>query len=168
MVEPMRRTMIGRSVARLFECAEKTAANTSIGKELAITSTSRFIRGGEPNSIIPMRWAAIDVPSIMVEVDFVLLRESYNVPSDIELILRSLTNGPTSLGGDASPHLSDRILAQEMLKKKGKEKEPGWYYFSPWEVHKSLVTDCPSSIKQWKELWLWVAEKSRGWMMILN
>ncbi|KAL2545924.1 hypothetical protein Fot_15157 [Forsythia ovata] len=45
-----------------------------------------------------------------------------------------------------------------MPKKKYKEEEPGWYYIGPWRAYKPLVTDCPSSIKQWKESWFWVNE----------
>ncbi|KAL2541366.1 Uncharacterized protein Adt_02344 [Abeliophyllum distichum] len=34
-----------------------------------------------------VRWAALDVPSIMVEEDLTKLREAYRIPADIELIL---------------------------------------------------------------------------------
>ncbi|KAL2493370.1 Uncharacterized protein Adt_28998 [Abeliophyllum distichum] len=42
------------------------------------------IRGVDGSTV---RWAAMDVPSIMVEEDLTKLREAYRIPEDIELIL---------------------------------------------------------------------------------
>ncbi|KAL2471833.1 hypothetical protein Adt_39969 [Abeliophyllum distichum] len=46
--------------------------------------------------------------------------------------------------------------SRKLSKKKGKDEEPGWYYFCPWGSHKPLVTESPSSVKQWKKAWFWV------------
>ncbi|KAL2497051.1 Uncharacterized protein Adt_22601 [Abeliophyllum distichum] len=46
------------------------------------------LRGaGDPYRANVVRWAAMDVPSIMVEEDLTKLREAYRIPEDIELIL---------------------------------------------------------------------------------
>ncbi|KAL2475446.1 Uncharacterized protein Adt_36182 [Abeliophyllum distichum] len=46
------------------------------------------LRGvGDPYMADVVRWAAMDVPSIMVEEDLTKLREAYRIPEDIELIL---------------------------------------------------------------------------------
>ncbi|KAL2540564.1 Uncharacterized protein Adt_01542 [Abeliophyllum distichum] len=42
------------------------------------------IRGVDGSTV---RWAAMDVPSIMVEEDLTKLREAYRIPEDVELIL---------------------------------------------------------------------------------
>ncbi|KAL2481580.1 putative abhydrolase domain-containing protein [Abeliophyllum distichum] len=46
--------------------------------------------------------------------------------------------------------------SRKLSKKKGKDEELGWYYFCPWGSHKPLMTESPSSVKQWKESWFWV------------
>ncbi|KAL2461168.1 hypothetical protein Adt_44588 [Abeliophyllum distichum] len=46
------------------------------------------LRGvGDPYRADVVRWAAMDVPSIMVEEDLTKLREAYRILEDIELIL---------------------------------------------------------------------------------
>ncbi|KAL2476718.1 Uncharacterized protein Adt_37454 [Abeliophyllum distichum] len=46
------------------------------------------LRGvGDPYMADVVRWAAMDVPSIMVEEDLTKLREAYRIPEDVELIL---------------------------------------------------------------------------------
>ncbi|KAL2498547.1 hypothetical protein Adt_24097 [Abeliophyllum distichum] len=64
--------------------------DTSTDEEMAITSTYRLIGDGDLSSIVSIRWAAMGVQSIMVEVDMDLLRESYMVAGDIELIILGL------------------------------------------------------------------------------
>ncbi|KAL2470236.1 Uncharacterized protein Adt_38372 [Abeliophyllum distichum] len=54
---------------------------------------------------------------------------------------------------------------RKLLKKKGKEEELGWFYFCPWRAYKPLVTDCPSSVKQWKESWFWV---TGNWQRVVD
>ncbi|KAL2542111.1 Uncharacterized protein Adt_03089 [Abeliophyllum distichum] len=61
--------------------------DTSTSKELAIISTLMLIGGGETCSDPSIRWAAMEVLSIMVEADFVYPRESYRITVNIELIL---------------------------------------------------------------------------------
>ncbi|KAL2475048.1 Uncharacterized protein Adt_35784 [Abeliophyllum distichum] len=41
----------------------------------------------DPFRVDVVRWAALDVPSIMVEEDLTKLREAYRIPADIELII---------------------------------------------------------------------------------
>ncbi|KAL2453968.1 Uncharacterized protein Adt_48533 [Abeliophyllum distichum] len=41
----------------------------------------------DPYRMEVVRWAALDVPSIMVEKDLTRMREQYRIPSDVELIL---------------------------------------------------------------------------------
>ncbi|KAL2517959.1 Uncharacterized protein Adt_14206 [Abeliophyllum distichum] len=53
----------------------------STGKAIPIDVTSS-LRGADV-----VRWAALDVPSIMVEEDLTKLREAYRIPADIEFIL---------------------------------------------------------------------------------
>ncbi|KAL2512610.1 hypothetical protein Adt_18210 [Abeliophyllum distichum] len=48
-----------------------------------------------------------------------------------------------------------QFLPKKLPKKKDKREEAGWYYFSPWRSHKPFVLDGLSSIKHWKEGWLW-------------
>ncbi|KAL2474772.1 Uncharacterized protein Adt_35508 [Abeliophyllum distichum] len=137
-----------------------------------------------------VRWAALDVSSIMVAEDMSLLRDAYKVPLDIELLLSDPNEraccprrGCTALSLNAfvSPNGWGQMVGRlymwfrdsfgmemplhvfqtmyqprKFLKKKGKDEEPGWYYFCPWGSHKPLVTESPSSVKQWKEAWFWV------------
>ncbi|KAL2470237.1 Uncharacterized protein Adt_38373 [Abeliophyllum distichum] len=61
--------------------------DTSTGKEMAIASNPRIMEVGDPFRTDPIRWAAMDVLSIMVEEDMRLLRESYRIPHDIGLMI---------------------------------------------------------------------------------
>ncbi|KAL2532783.1 Plus3 domain-containing protein [Abeliophyllum distichum] len=64
-----------------------------------------------------------------------------------------------SFGMEMPLHAFQTIYQMRKLsKKKGREENLGWYYFCPWGSHRPLVTDCPSSIKQWKESWFWVVD----------
>ncbi|KAL2532896.1 Uncharacterized protein Adt_06247 [Abeliophyllum distichum] len=45
------------------------------------------MEGSDPYRVEVVRWAALDVPSIMVEEDLTRMREQYRIPSDVELIL---------------------------------------------------------------------------------
>ncbi|KAL2491557.1 Uncharacterized protein Adt_27185 [Abeliophyllum distichum] len=138
-----------------------------------------------PLRVDVVRWAALDVPSIMVAEDMNLLRDAYRIPSDIELLLPNpneracfpMMGSPTqvspngwgqmvgglylwfrhSFGMEMPLHVFQTMYQPRQLpKKKGKDEEPGWYYFYPWGSHKPLVTESPSSVKQWKESWFWV------------
>ncbi|KAL2490756.1 Plus3 domain-containing protein [Abeliophyllum distichum] len=59
----------------------------STGEALPIGPTLGLREAGDPYRADVIRWAAMDVPSIMVEEDLVKLREAYRIPDDIELIL---------------------------------------------------------------------------------
>ncbi|KAL2518801.1 Uncharacterized protein Adt_15048 [Abeliophyllum distichum] len=52
-----------------------------------IASPPRLIEGEDMFRVDPVRWAVLDVPSIMVEEDLKLLRDAYKVLSDIGLML---------------------------------------------------------------------------------
>ncbi|KAL2540644.1 Uncharacterized protein Adt_01622 [Abeliophyllum distichum] len=183
------------------------------------------LRGvGDPYMADVVRWAAMDVPSIMVEEDLTKLREAYRIPEDIELILpapneracfprrgcttlhlnafvsgmrlplhpmfrrilRAYDLAPTqvspngwsqmvggmylwfrhSFGAEIPLHVFQTIYQPRKLpRKKDGVEEVGWYYFCPWGSHKTLVTGCPSSIKQWKESWFWV---SGNWQRVFD
>ncbi|KAL2498116.1 putative abhydrolase domain-containing protein [Abeliophyllum distichum] len=136
----------------------------------------------DPYRVDVVRWAALDVPSIMVAEDMSLLRDAYKVPSDIELLLpdpneracfprrgcTALSLNAFMVGGlylwfrhsfgmEMPLHVFQTMYQPRKLpRKKGKDEEPGWYYFCPWGPHKPLVTESPSSVKQWKEAWFWV------------
>ncbi|KAL2504322.1 hypothetical protein Adt_19943 [Abeliophyllum distichum] len=59
----------------------------SMGEAIPIVSTSGLREAEDPYRADVVRWAAMDVPSIMVEEDLTKLREAYRIPADIELIL---------------------------------------------------------------------------------
>ncbi|KAL2499399.1 Plus3 domain-containing protein [Abeliophyllum distichum] len=59
----------------------------STGEALPIGPTLGLREAGDPYRADVIRWAAMDVPSIMVEDDLVKLRDAYRIPDDIELIL---------------------------------------------------------------------------------
>ncbi|KAL2456881.1 Plus3 domain-containing protein [Abeliophyllum distichum] len=59
----------------------------STGEALPIGPTLGLREAGDPYRADVIRWAAMDVPSIMVEEDLVKLRDAYRIPDDIELIL---------------------------------------------------------------------------------
>ncbi|KAL2487343.1 hypothetical protein Adt_32099 [Abeliophyllum distichum] len=61
--------------------------DTSTGEEMPICSNLRLIEEIDPFCTDSIRWAAMDVPSIMVEVDMRLLMESYRISSDIGLMV---------------------------------------------------------------------------------
>ncbi|KAL2512060.1 Uncharacterized protein Adt_17660 [Abeliophyllum distichum] len=156
------------------------------GEALPIGPAPGLREGTDPYRMEVVRWAALDLPSILVEEDLTKMREQYRIPSDVELILP----GPNERAcfpreGCTALHLNAfvsgmrlplhpmlrRILRayalaptqpRKLPRKKGKEEEAGWYYFCPWGSHKPLVTGCPSSIKQWKESWFWVWQLAEG------
>ncbi|KAL2539503.1 hypothetical protein Adt_00481 [Abeliophyllum distichum] len=128
------------------------------GEVVAIPATG-LREAEDPYRVDVVRWVALDMPSIMVAEDMNLLRDAYKVPSNIELLLPDPNEracfprmGCTALSLNAFTMYQPRKLP----KKKGKDEEPGWYYFCPWGSHKPLVIESPSSVKQWKELWFWV------------
>ncbi|KAL2504672.1 Uncharacterized protein Adt_20293 [Abeliophyllum distichum] len=59
----------------------------STGEAIPIASTPGLRKAEDPYRADVVRWAAMDVPSIMVEEDLTKLREAYRIPVDIELIL---------------------------------------------------------------------------------
>ncbi|KAL2455498.1 Uncharacterized protein Adt_47249 [Abeliophyllum distichum] len=59
----------------------------STGEALPIGPALGLREGSDPYRMEVVRWAALDVPSIMVEEDLTRLREQYRIPSDVELIL---------------------------------------------------------------------------------
>ncbi|KAL2498328.1 Uncharacterized protein Adt_23878 [Abeliophyllum distichum] len=59
----------------------------STGEALPIGPAPGLREGSDPYRMEVVRWAALDVPSIMVEEDLTRLREQYKIPSDVELIL---------------------------------------------------------------------------------
>ncbi|KAL2541058.1 Uncharacterized protein Adt_02036 [Abeliophyllum distichum] len=54
---------------------------------IPIAPTPGLREVGDPYRADVVRWAAMDVPSIMEEGDLTKLREEYRIPEDIELIL---------------------------------------------------------------------------------
>ncbi|KAL2527269.1 Plus3 domain-containing protein [Abeliophyllum distichum] len=59
----------------------------STGEAIPIAPTLGLREAGDPYKADVVRWAAMDVPSIMEEEDLTKLREEYRIPEDIELIL---------------------------------------------------------------------------------
>ncbi|KAL2518919.1 Uncharacterized protein Adt_15166 [Abeliophyllum distichum] len=59
----------------------------STGEAIPMEPTSGLREAGDPYRADVVRWAAMDVPSIMAEEDLTKLREEYRIPEDIELIL---------------------------------------------------------------------------------
>ncbi|KAL2462368.1 Uncharacterized protein Adt_45788 [Abeliophyllum distichum] len=59
----------------------------STGEAIPIAPTPGLREAGDPYKADVVRWAAMDVPSIMKEEDPTKLREEYRIPEDIELIL---------------------------------------------------------------------------------
>ncbi|KAL2533713.1 Uncharacterized protein Adt_07064 [Abeliophyllum distichum] len=163
------------------------------GETISIYAASSLSEADDPFRADVVRWAALDVPSIMVEEDLKKLREAYRIPADVELMLPEPNERACfPRRGCAALHLNAfvsgmclplhllfrRILRayglaptqivyqpRKLSKKKGREEEAGWDYFYPWGSHKLLVTGCPSSIKQWKESWFWV---SSNWQRVVD
>ncbi|KAL2504435.1 Plus3 domain-containing protein [Abeliophyllum distichum] len=59
----------------------------STGEELPIGPATGLREASDPYRMDVVRWAALDVPSIMVEGDLTKLREEHMIPSDIDVIL---------------------------------------------------------------------------------
>ncbi|KAL2472295.1 Uncharacterized protein Adt_40431 [Abeliophyllum distichum] len=59
----------------------------STGEAIPIASTPGLREAEDPYRADVVRWAAMDVPSIIVEEDLTKLREAYRIPADIELIV---------------------------------------------------------------------------------
>ncbi|KAL2512126.1 Uncharacterized protein Adt_17726 [Abeliophyllum distichum] len=57
------------------------------GEALPLGPIPGLMEGSDPYRVEVVRWAALDVPSIMVEEDLTRMREQYRIPSDVELIL---------------------------------------------------------------------------------
>ncbi|KAL2470966.1 Uncharacterized protein Adt_39102 [Abeliophyllum distichum] len=57
------------------------------GEALPLGPAPGLMEGSDPYRTEVVRWAALDVPSIMVEEDLTRMREQYRIPSDVELIL---------------------------------------------------------------------------------
>ncbi|KAL2492793.1 Uncharacterized protein Adt_28421 [Abeliophyllum distichum] len=57
------------------------------GEALPIGPAPGLREASDPYRVEVVRWAALDVPSIMVEEDLTRMREEYMIPSDIGLIL---------------------------------------------------------------------------------
>ncbi|KAL2476577.1 Uncharacterized protein Adt_37313 [Abeliophyllum distichum] len=57
------------------------------GEALPLGLVPGLREGSDPYRMEVVRWAALDVPSIMVEEDLTRMREQYRIPSDVELIL---------------------------------------------------------------------------------
>ncbi|KAL2466348.1 Uncharacterized protein Adt_42199 [Abeliophyllum distichum] len=57
------------------------------GEALPIGSAPGLREGTDPYRMEVVRWAALDLPSMLVEEDLTKMREQYRIPSDIELIL---------------------------------------------------------------------------------
>ncbi|KAL2487399.1 Uncharacterized protein Adt_32155 [Abeliophyllum distichum] len=55
--------------------------------EVVAIPTAGLREAEDPYRVDVVRWAALDVPSIMVAEDMKLLRDAYRIPSDIELLL---------------------------------------------------------------------------------
>ncbi|KAL2506423.1 Uncharacterized protein Adt_22044 [Abeliophyllum distichum] len=70
---------------RAFCLFEAVDVNTD--KVMAITLAPSLRKAEDLYRADIVRWAALDVPLIMVVEDMKLLREAYKVPSDIELML---------------------------------------------------------------------------------
>ncbi|KAL2525999.1 Uncharacterized protein Adt_11053 [Abeliophyllum distichum] len=60
----------------------------STGEAIPMGTTSGLREAGDPHRVDVVRWAAMDVPSIMKMEDLTRLREEYRIPEDIELILQ--------------------------------------------------------------------------------
>ncbi|KAL2533737.1 putative abhydrolase domain-containing protein [Abeliophyllum distichum] len=139
------------------------------GETISIDAALSLSEADDPFRADVVRWAALDVPSIMVEEDLKKLREAYMIPADVELMLPEPNEracfsrrGCTALhlnafvSGMCLPmHLLFRRILRayglaptqtvyqprKLPKKKGRKEEAGWYYFCPWGSHKPLVTD---------------------------
>ncbi|KAL2461994.1 Uncharacterized protein Adt_45414 [Abeliophyllum distichum] len=59
----------------------------NMGEAIPIGVSSGLRGADDPYRVDAVRWAAMDVPSIMVEENLTKLREAYRIPEDIELIL---------------------------------------------------------------------------------
>ncbi|KAL2480842.1 hypothetical protein Adt_33808 [Abeliophyllum distichum] len=59
----------------------------STGEAISIDVAPSLREADEPFRTDVVRWAALDVPSIMVEEDMKKLREAYRIPADVELML---------------------------------------------------------------------------------
>ncbi|KAL2505800.1 Uncharacterized protein Adt_21421 [Abeliophyllum distichum] len=57
------------------------------GEALPIGPASGLREGTDPYRVEVVRWAALDLPSILVEEDLTKMREQYRIPSDVQLIL---------------------------------------------------------------------------------
>ncbi|KAL2511761.1 Uncharacterized protein Adt_17361 [Abeliophyllum distichum] len=161
----------------------------STGEAIHIDTTPSLREADDPFRVDVVRWAALDVPSIMVEEDLTKLREALRIPVVIKLIILGPNERAcfprkecTALHLNAfvsGMHLPLHPMLRRILraydlaptqprklpKKKGREEEAWWFYLCPWGSHKPLVTGCPSSIKQWKESWFWV---SGNWQRVFE
>ncbi|KAL2486859.1 putative abhydrolase domain-containing protein [Abeliophyllum distichum] len=150
----------------------------STGEAIPIAGAPSLREADDPFRTDVVRWAALDVPSIMVEEDLTKLGEAYRIPADIELMLP----GPNERAyfprrGCTTLHLNAfmsgmRLPLHPILFtsrgscrriRAGRRKRV--VLFLSLGSHKPLVTGCPSSIKQWKESWFWV---SGNWQRVFD
>ncbi|KAL2479860.1 putative abhydrolase domain-containing protein [Abeliophyllum distichum] len=135
----------------------QACVDAGTGEVVAIPAES-LREAEDPYRVDVVRWAALDVPSIMVAKDMSLLRDAYKVPSDIELLLPDPNEracfprrGCTALSLNAfvsgmrlSLHPFFRRILREyglaptqtmyqlrkLPRKKGKDEEPGWLFLN--------------------------------------
>ncbi|KAL2542782.1 hypothetical protein Adt_03760 [Abeliophyllum distichum] len=87
------------SVLRLLGCGDKATAinydgilpirgvDGSTGEVIHLDAAPSLREADDPFRADVVRWAALDVPSIMVEEDLKKLREAYRIPAEIVLML---------------------------------------------------------------------------------
>ncbi|KAL2492557.1 hypothetical protein Adt_28185 [Abeliophyllum distichum] len=131
--------------------------DVNTGEVMAITLVLSLREAEDPYRADVVRWATLDVPSIMVAEDLKLLREAYMIPSVSSLCSWSLTNEPVFRRGNSLARIPDYLSAEKVFEEERQGRGAWVVLFLSLESHRPLVTDCLSSIKQWKESWFWVA-----------
>ncbi|KAL2505187.1 Uncharacterized protein Adt_20808 [Abeliophyllum distichum] len=164
----------------------------NIGEALPIGPAPGLREASDPFRVEVVRWAALDVPSIMVEEDLTKMREEYRIPSDIDLILPGPNErayfprrGCTALHlnafsdggghvlvvsalawhGNAFARVPNSVPAEEVAEEERQRGGGRLVLLLSLGSHKPLVTGYPSSIKQWKESWFWV---SGNWQRVID
>ncbi|KAL2518231.1 Uncharacterized protein Adt_14478 [Abeliophyllum distichum] len=81
----------GEASPPVLPCLESVlpirGVDRNTGEAIPIGVSPSSTRADDPYRADVVRWAAMNVPSIMVEEDLTKLREAYKIPEDIELIL---------------------------------------------------------------------------------
>ncbi|KAL2517246.1 hypothetical protein Adt_13493 [Abeliophyllum distichum] len=104
----------------------------STGDAISIDVAPSLREADDPFRADVVRWAALDVPSIMVEEDLKKLKEVApngwsQMVGDMYLWFRH------SFGLEMPLHVFQTINQPRKLpKKKDREEEAGWYFFYPW------------------------------------